>query len=172
MCVIHSYIHLFWLEINYSLIVGLKEMDLGIHFLSSPHSHSRWSQKSSLSSSRVASIHSFTWSVCPTSSPQNHRWNLSIKSSWPIKSIRLFSHLSNPLAPLPTLSILGSEITFYSPTKTTCFRSAGTAPTVSIGHINCNHLESDTFNGNISYNLRAPIICKGKIEICVKAVFN
>ena len=44
--------------------------------------------------------------------------------SWQvIKSVRLLSHLSALWAPHPTLSILGSRITFQSPTKTIRFGS-------------------------------------------------
>ena len=38
-----------------------------------------------------------------------------------------------------------------------------------MGDINCNYPESETLNSNISHNQPAPVICKDKIDICIKA---
>ena len=94
-----------------------------------------------------------------------------------MKSVRLLSHQSNPLAPLPDLSNLGSRIALQSPTGNIRFGSPrnssklpkkGTSLTSRIRLINCNYLKDETFHGNINNNQSAPVTCKDKINISVR----
>ncbi len=61
--------------------------------------------------------------VATSTSPSLGDADLTTKKWRATRPTRLLSHLTNPLAPKLTLSILGSRIAFQSPTQTSHFES-------------------------------------------------
>ena len=92
--------------------------------------------------------------------PRGSRRNLSTNSKWAIKSIRLLSHLPEPLAPLLTclscyqgsLSNHLQEVSFSDDRERGQPPIKGKLLCSDIGHINYGYPELEIFNGNIDHN--------------------